>query len=170
MSLVCSLSYHWHTRQSAVPCGCCCVVIPGKDKASRSTAAFAESSDRCLGAGAHYTCGHVRMGDRQEWSVSDTWKQVVIVIYSIQRRITNWLANLIIRELIEDWRSRNSLLGIATGYGLDDRGVGVRVPAGSRIYLLYVVQTGCGVHPTSYRMCTRGIFPFFLSHSPPPSD
>jgi hypothetical protein len=30
-------------------------------------------------------------------------------------------------------RSRNSVVGIATGYGLDDRGVGVRVPVGSRI-------------------------------------
>jgi hypothetical protein len=28
-------------------------------------------------------------------------------------------------------RSRNSSVGIATGYGLDDRGVGVRVPVGS---------------------------------------
>jgi hypothetical protein len=29
--------------------------------------------------------------------------------------------------------SRNSVVGIATSYGLDDRGVGVRVPVGSRI-------------------------------------
>jgi hypothetical protein len=29
--------------------------------------------------------------------------------------------------------SRDSAVGIATGYGLDDRGVGVRVPVGSRI-------------------------------------
>jgi hypothetical protein len=29
--------------------------------------------------------------------------------------------------------SRDSVVGIATGYGLDDRGVGVRVPVGSRI-------------------------------------
>jgi hypothetical protein len=31
-------------------------------------------------------------------------------------------------------RSRDSVVGIATGYGLDDRGVGVRVPVGSRIF------------------------------------
>jgi hypothetical protein len=31
-------------------------------------------------------------------------------------------------------RSRDSALGIATGYGLDDRGAGVRVPVGSRIF------------------------------------
>jgi hypothetical protein len=30
--------------------------------------------------------------------------------------------------------NRDSSVGIATGYGLDDRGVGVRVPVGSRIF------------------------------------
>jgi hypothetical protein len=30
--------------------------------------------------------------------------------------------------------SRDSAVGIATAYGLDDRGVGVRVPVGSRIF------------------------------------
>jgi hypothetical protein len=29
---------------------------------------------------------------------------------------------------------RDSLVGITTGYGLDDRGVGVRVPVGSRMF------------------------------------
>jgi hypothetical protein len=29
---------------------------------------------------------------------------------------------------------KNKAIGIATGYGLDDRGVGVRVPVGSRIF------------------------------------
>jgi hypothetical protein len=32
------------------------------------------------------------------------------------------------------FRSRDSSVGIATGYGLDDRGVGVRVPVRSRIF------------------------------------
>jgi hypothetical protein len=31
-------------------------------------------------------------------------------------------------------RSRNSVVGIATGYRLDDRGVGVRGPVGSRFF------------------------------------
>jgi hypothetical protein len=31
-------------------------------------------------------------------------------------------------------RSRDSVVGTATGYGLDDQGVGVRVPVGSRIF------------------------------------
>jgi hypothetical protein len=31
-------------------------------------------------------------------------------------------------------RSRDSVVGIATDYGLDDRGVGVHVPVGSRMF------------------------------------
>jgi hypothetical protein len=34
-------------------------------------------------------------------------------------------------EVIEYSRSRGSVVGIATSYGLDNRGVGVRVPVGS---------------------------------------
>jgi hypothetical protein len=30
--------------------------------------------------------------------------------------------------------SRDSIVGILTSYGLNDRGVGIRVPAGSRIF------------------------------------
>jgi hypothetical protein len=30
--------------------------------------------------------------------------------------------------------SRDSVVGIATAYGLDDRGVGVRIPVGARIF------------------------------------
>jgi hypothetical protein len=35
---------------------------------------------------------------------------------------------------VTDKRSRDSAVGIATSYGLDGRGVGVRGPAGSRIF------------------------------------
>jgi hypothetical protein len=35
-------------------------------------------------------------------------------------------------KLYENWLSRDSSVGIATGYGLDNRGVGVRVPEGAR--------------------------------------
>jgi hypothetical protein len=47
--------------------------------------------------------------------------------------------------------SEGSSVGIATGYGLDGRGVGVRVPVGSRIF---VVQTGSGAQPASYPIGT----------------
>jgi hypothetical protein len=55
--------------------------------------------------------------------------------------------------------SRDSVVGIATGYGLDDRGFGVQVPLGVRIVTSPLVQTGSGVHPTSYPMGTGGSFP-----------
>jgi hypothetical protein len=56
--------------------------------------------------------------------------------------------------------SRDSAVGIATSYWLDDRGVGVRVPVGSRIFTSPCrSQTGSGVHPTSYTMGTVGSFP-----------
>jgi hypothetical protein len=54
----------------------------------------------------------------------------------------------------------DSAVGIATSYGLDDRGFGVRVSVGSIIFLLHVVQTGSGIHPTSYQMGTVGSFPW----------
>jgi hypothetical protein len=60
-------------------------------------------------------------------------------------------------------RSRDSVVGISTGYGLDDRGVGIWVPVGS------------GAHPASYPMGTEGPFPGGkrqgreADHSPPAS-
>jgi hypothetical protein len=51
--------------------------------------------------------------------------------------------------------SLDSVAGIATSYGLDDRGVGVRVPVGSRIFS----PPNRPDHPTSYPMGTGGSFP-----------
>jgi hypothetical protein len=45
--------------------------------------------------------------------------------------------------------------GIATGYGLDGRGIEARVPVKTRFF---VVQTGSGVHPASYPMGNGGSF------------
>jgi glucose uptake protein GlcU len=39
-----------------------------------------------------------------------------------------------IHQVHNFFRSRDSVVGIATSYGLDDLGVGVRVPVGSRIF------------------------------------
>jgi hypothetical protein len=53
-----------------------------------------------------------------------------------------------------------SSVGIATGYGLDDRMSEVRFPAGAEnIFLHHRVQTGSGAHPASYPMGTRISFP-----------
>jgi hypothetical protein len=71
-------------------------------------------------------------------------------------------------------RSRESAVSIATGYGLNDRGVGVRVPLGARIFLFFrVIQIGSWAHPASYPTGTGGSFPGGKAagreahHSPP---
>jgi hypothetical protein len=56
--------------------------------------------------------------------------------------------------------SRDSSVGIALGYGLDDRGFRVRFPAGAgNFFLHHRVQNGSGAHPASYPMVTRGFTP-----------
>jgi hypothetical protein len=64
-----------------------------------------------------------------------------------------------------------------SGYGLDDRAIGVRSPAGAKDFSSIIcVQTGCGAHPASSPMGTGG--PFLggkawpernADHSPPSS-
>jgi hypothetical protein len=45
-------------------------------------------------------------------------------------------------------------------YGLDDRAIGVRFPAGAKdFYSNLRVQTGSGAHPASCKMRTGGPFP-----------
>jgi hypothetical protein len=57
--------------------------------------------------------------------------------------------------------SCDSSVGIALGYGLDDRGSRVRFPAGTgNISLHDHVQNGSGTHPTSCPMDTRELFPW----------
>jgi hypothetical protein len=53
----------------------------------------------------------------------------------------------------------DSVVRIATGYGLHDRGVGVRVPVDQEFSLHHVVQASFGAHPVSYHMGTCGSFP-----------
>jgi hypothetical protein len=73
-------------------------------------------------------------------------------------------------------KSRDSSVGIALGYGLDDRGSRVRFPAGAgKFSLHHRVQKGSGAHPSSYQMSTRDSFPggkaagAEADHSPPSS-
>jgi hypothetical protein len=53
----------------------------------------------------------------------------------------------------------NTGAGIANNYKLDDQGVGVWVPVGSRIFCSPIVQAGSGAHPTSQPIGTRGTLP-----------
>jgi hypothetical protein len=57
-------------------------------------------------------------------------------------------------------KSRDSSVGIALGYGLDDRGCKVLfLPGTVNFSLHHRVQTGSGAHPASYPMGTRGSVP-----------
>jgi hypothetical protein len=58
------------------------------------------------------------------------------------------------------YKGSDSSVGIALGYGLDDRGSRVRFPAeAGNSSLHHRVQDGPGAHPASYPMGTRGSFP-----------
>jgi hypothetical protein len=73
--------------------------------------------------------------------------------------------------------SRVSLCSIVSDYGLDDRAIGVRSPAGAKDFSsVLCVQTGSEAHPASCTMGTGG--PFHggkgrpgrdADHSPPSS-
>jgi hypothetical protein len=60
-----------------------------------------------------------------------SWNNLILTdsnkLENIKRKFANLCENLFIQK------SRDSVVGIATGYGQDDRGVGVRVPVGSII-------------------------------------
>jgi hypothetical protein len=57
-------------------------------------------------------------------------------------------------------KRRDSSVGIALGYGLDDRGCRVRFPAGAGNFSLYhLVQNGSGAQPAYYLMGARGSLP-----------
>jgi hypothetical protein len=74
-------------------------------------------------------------------------------------------------------RSRGSSVSIVSHYGLDDRAIRVRSPAGAKDFSSNLcVQTGSGAHPASYPMGT-GSFPrgkarpgSDADHSPSSSD
>jgi hypothetical protein len=72
---------------------------------------------------------------------------------------TNVLAS-VSRISLPKFEDFSSSVGIALGYGLDDRGSGFRFWTGAGNFSLhYRVQNGSRAHPASYPMDTRGSFP-----------
>jgi hypothetical protein len=65
--------------------------------------------------------------------------------------------------------SRVSSVSIVSDYGLDDRAIGVRFPAGTKDFSSSLsVQTSSGAHPASCTMGTGG--PFFGGKARPGRD
>jgi hypothetical protein len=72
--------------------------------------------------------------------------------------------DVLITELFNDalqtTKSRDSSIGIALGYGLDDRGSRIPFPARAGNFSLHHRgQNGSEAHPASYPMGTKGSFP-----------
>jgi hypothetical protein len=98
-------------------------------------------------------------------------KKVIIVIVKV---IIGLKSSTIIN--VFTYKSCDSSVGIALGYGLDDRGSRVRFPARAGNFSLHhCVQNDSGSHPASYPMGNRGFFPGVkrpgrkADHSPPSS-
>jgi hypothetical protein len=81
---------------------------------------------------------------------------VVLVLSKEHRRLVLRRTSCNIVLPMPRFGIRDSLIGIATGYGLDDRGVGVRVPVGSRIFSSPCSPAGSGAHPASSPKGTGG--------------
>jgi hypothetical protein len=83
-------------------------------------------------------------------SVCINMKFIVSASLSVRQTVINWLSDDAVRAEIAQW-----VQGLS--YGLDDRGIGVRFPAGES--LVHDVQTRFGVRPTSHKPGTVGSFP-----------
>jgi hypothetical protein len=57
-------------------------------------------------------------------------------------------------------KSKDSSVGIATGYGLDDQMIGIQFPSGAGVFPFDTMsRLSCGAHQASYAVGTRGFFP-----------
>jgi hypothetical protein len=66
----------------------------------------------------------------------------------------------VVTLLVRFQKRFDSSVGVALGYGLDERGSRVRYPAWAGNFSLHHrVQNGSGSHPASYPMGTRSSLP-----------
>jgi hypothetical protein len=79
-------------------------------------------------------------------------------VRALSERLLNLNIHISTKYIFENG-NRDSAVGIATGCGLDDWGIGVRVPVGQEFSHFHIVQTGTRAHPASYPMGTGGLFP-----------
>jgi hypothetical protein len=84
-------------------------------------------------------------------------EQVNIILYILLIRFLNRSRK---RKILNWMYQAYSSVGIALGYGLDERGSRVRFPVGAGTFSLHhrVHHNGTGAHPASYPVGTRGSF------------
>jgi hypothetical protein len=97
-------------------------------------------------------------------SVSGTWTSVCSFFiiedwkgWSFLSTTNTNTLNPYITSVLNHLHSVGSSVGIITGYGLDDRIMGVRFLARAGDFSLHRVQTDSGAHPASYPMSTGAI-------------
>jgi hypothetical protein len=84
----------------------------------------------------------------------------IVLLYFLYYQLLHF-AYLNIQVKVFWVKSRDSSVGIAPDYGLDDGGSRVLFPAGAgNSSLHYRIQNGSGAHPAPYPMGTRGLFPW----------
>jgi hypothetical protein len=104
------------------------------------------------------------------WYLWDSWLQYTHYFFKIRFNIIlpstpmshKWSAPSSPTKILYVFliKGCDSSVGIALGYGLENRNSRVRFPAGAgNFFLHHRVQNGSGAHPASYPMSTRGTFP-----------
>jgi hypothetical protein len=96
---------------------------------------------------------------RQATSYTDLGFACLSSVLQVENTVASFLQSHFL-YMVKDNKIRDSSVGTALGYGLDDRGSRVRFPAGAGNFSLHHrVQNSSWVHPASYPMGTRGFFP-----------
>jgi hypothetical protein len=72
---------------------------------------------------------------------------------------TRYANDVVFISYLRSLGSRDSSVAIATGYELEDRGIGIQVPVGQDFSDLHVVQTLSGAHQASCPMVIEGSLP-----------
>jgi hypothetical protein len=115
----------------AIATGCC----SNQRTVTETAAPKARSSDGCAGkANRHHATLPLKVKRPKASELSTfIWVDLWLIVY-LGYTFRSILQNKLKYCITKYNRSRDSAVGIATGYGLNDREVGVRVPVGSKFF------------------------------------